>query len=414
MDHVHSPEIQSSDQPQMKVFGLLAEYETTDQLLEASAKVRDAGYRYWDTHTPFPVHGIDEAMGIRRTILPLIVLCCGITGCATGLLLQWWTSSIYYPVIISGKPMFSLPAFIPVTFELTILFSAFGAVFGMLALNGLPRLYHGVFNSKRFNQRMTTDRFYISIEARDPRFSIEQTRNLLEETQPSMIELVEEPASAAIPHLLKKYVVLVMTIILTLSLIPPALIARARSRTSEVTRLQLIWDMDQQPKFRTQSVNPLFADGRAMRPQVPGTVARGEGMIDSHLHRGLINGQWAKTNALPLTEALLSRGQQRFNIYCAQCHGMDGYGSGPVAVRAERLQEGTWVAPLSMHDQVVKDREDGHIFNTITNGIRTMPAYGDQIKVEDRWAIVAYIRALERSQNARIEDVPADRRGEMP
>ncbi len=151
-----------------------------------------------------------------------------------------------------------------------------------------------------------------------------------------------------------------------------------------------------------------------MRPQVPGTVARGEALADDHLNKGLVHGQFAKTNALPVTETLARRGQHLFGIYCSQCHGLDGYGHGPVAVRAERLQEGSWVAPLSMHDQVVKDREDGHIFNTITNGIRTMPAYGDQITIRDRWAIVAYIRALERSQDARIEDVPADRRGELP
>ncbi|KXK31696.1 MAG: DUF3341 domain-containing protein [Candidatus Omnitrophica bacterium] len=397
-----------------KVFGVLAEYDSTHALLAASEKIRDAGYKKWDTHTPFPVHGIDEAMGIRRTILPLIVLICGLTGCASGLLLQWWTSSVDYPVIISGKPMFSIPAYIPVTFELTILFSAFGAVFGMLGLNRLPLFYHGVFNSRGFSKRMTTDRFFISIEAIDPKFDASKICEMLRGNGAIEVEVVEEPAQAFLPPTLRRWGISALVVLGVLALIPPALIARSRSRTSENTRLQLMWDMDQQPKFKAQSVNPLFADGRAMRPQVPGTVARGEAFADDHLNKGLVHGQFAKTNALPVTETLARRGQHLFGIYCSQCHGLDGYGHGPVAVRAERLQEGSWVAPLSMHDQVVKDREDGHIFNTITNGIRTMPAYGDQITIRDRWAIVAYIRALERSQDARIEDVPADRRGELP
>lgn len=414
MSKAKAPRNNTSKPAESKIFGILAEYDSTHSLLAASAKVRDAGFKKWDTHTPFPIHGIDEAMGIRRTILPLVVLISGLTGCIAGLSLQWWTSAVDYPVIISGKPMFSIPAFIPITFELTILFSVFGAVFGMLGLNRLPLFYHGVFNSRRLAERMTTDRFFISIEAIDPKFDVSRVRELLRGTGATEIEVVEEPSRATFPPVLSRWGIPTLVVLGVLALLPPALIARSRSKTSENTRLQLMWDMDQQPKFKAQSVNALFADGRSMRPQVPGTVARGEVHADDQLNKGLIKGQWSKTNALPITETVVKRGQRMYGIYCAQCHGLDGYGQGTVAVRAERLQEGTWVAPLSMHDQVVRDREDGHIFNTISHGIRSMPAYGDQIAVNDRWAIVAYIRALERSQNARIEDVPADRRGELP
>jgi hypothetical protein len=150
-----------------KVYGILAEYETPADLYHACEKVRDAGYGAWDAHTPFPVHGLERAMGLRPSIVPWIVCVMGFSGAALGFLLQWWTSAVDYPLIISGKPFNSYPAFVPVTFELGILLGSFGAVFGMFGLNKLPTLYHSVFNSRRF-ARCTDDRFFISIEARDP------------------------------------------------------------------------------------------------------------------------------------------------------------------------------------------------------------------------------------------------------
>ena len=398
-----------------KVFGLVAEFETGHDLVEASAKVRDAGYKDWDTHSPHPVHGIDEAMGIRRTILPAIVFVCGLAGATTGLAIQWYMNSADYPFMISGKPIWSLPAHIPIIFEITILFSAIGAVFGMLGLNGLPKLYHGLFNSRRFSERMTSDRFYISIEASDKNFDISKTRELLDSTGSSHVETVEEESSTDdIPQPILNWGKIAALIVVTLLFIPPLLIWKERSRSHNHTRIQLIWDMDQQPKFKSQSPNPIFADGRSMRAAVAGTVPRGEANTDDALNLGLQpDGQWVKEIPLSVNEKLLARGQNRFNIYCAQCHGLDGYGRGPVAVRAEKLQEGTWVAPALFHDEPYRNRENGDLFNTITNGIRTMPAYGDQITRDDRWAVVAYVRALMRSQRAKLDDVPMERRAEL-
>lgn len=154
--------------------GLLVEFETPAAVLDAARKVRDAGYTKWDAHTPFPVHGMDGAMGLRSTRLPWIVMAGGTAGCATGLALQWWTNAVNYPFNISGKPFWSIPANIPVTFELTVLFSAFSAFLGMLLLNGLPQLHHPVFSSERF-RRATQDRFFLSIEAADPQFDETRT-----------------------------------------------------------------------------------------------------------------------------------------------------------------------------------------------------------------------------------------------
>ncbi len=199
-----------------------------------------------------------------------------------------------------------------------------------------------------------------------------------------------------------------LIILAALALIPPALIARARAVKSAKPRVHIFGDMDNQPRFKAQQSNPMFADQRAMRLPVPGTVARGELQLDDHYYRGKVDGQWATTFPVPVTNSFMERGQERYNVFCAPCHGLDGAGRGIVAVRAEELEEPTWVPPLSIHADEPRKRPPGHLFNTITNGIRTMPGHGAQIPVEDRWAIVAYLQALQRSQRANVEDVPAD------
>ncbi len=198
-----------------------------------------------------------------------------------------------------------------------------------------------------------------------------------------------------------------------LALIPLALIARARVTTSSEPRIQLIRDMGRQPKFKTQSADPMFADGRAMRPEVAGTVARGERHANAAFWTGRDADGWVTAFPVAVNDALLRRGQERYDIFCAPCHGLAGYGDGPVAKRADALQEGTWTPPSSYHTDLVRQRPLGFIFNTITYGIRNMPAYGPQIPASDRWAIIAYVRALERSQDARIDDVPPELRREL-
>jgi mono/diheme cytochrome c family protein len=208
-----------------------------------------------------------------------------------------------------------------------------------------------------------------------------------------------------------KWIVPTLVVLTAVALVPAAFISRARTSHSGTPRINLVPDMDYQPKYLPQSANQLFADGRAMRPQVEGTVARGALQADDHLYRGRIGEDWAGSIPLPVTKARMERGRERFDIYCGVCHGTSGHGDGMIAQRADELAQlgkANWTPPTSLHDQTVLERADGHLFNTITHGIRSMPAYGSQISVEDRWAIVAYIRALQRSQNSRSSDVPED------
>jgi len=403
-----------------ELVGLLAEFTSPEELLAAAREVRTAGYTRWDAHSPFPVHGLDGAMGLRPTRLPWIVMLCGLAGAAGGLLLQWWTNAVNYPFHVSGKPFFSLPANIPVMFETTVLLAAIGAVFGMLALNGLPLLHNAFFSRPKF-RRVTTDRFFISIEAGDPKFDEARTRQFLDSLGSAALESVHSAPAARPPAWMFRAAVVIGVLLL----VPPALIARARVSKSPNPPIHLVQDMDNQEKFKTQRADPLFADGRAMRPPVLGTIARGDYRPDDHLEHGYhligtsedgaprVEYEGTFPPSLTLDEAFVRRGQQRFEIYCAPCHGLDGSGQGIVSLRAVAREQATWVQPTSLQDPLVRDRPVGHLFNTITKGIRTMPAYGDQIAVQDRWAIVAYLRALQRSTQARIEDVPESLRSEL-
>jgi hypothetical protein len=168
----------SLDQP--RTLGLLVEFDNVDSLLEASRRVRDAGYKDWDAHTPFPVHGLNEAMGLQPTFLQWLVLGAGLSGFGFAVWLQWWMNAVDYPYVISGKPIWSIPANVPVMFELTVLFSGLTTFLGMFALNRLPTFYHEVFHSARFEEHATTDRFYISVLASDPMFDRERTGRFLQ------------------------------------------------------------------------------------------------------------------------------------------------------------------------------------------------------------------------------------------
>ncbi len=172
-----------------KVFSVLAEFEDPGALLHAAEKVRDEGYEKFDCHSPFPIHGMDAAMGLKRSPVGYIAGICGLLGGAFGFWLQWWTSTVDYPMVISGKPFFSFQAFIIVTFGLTVLGAAFGAVISMLMINRLPQFFHGNFYSKTF-EKVTDNGFVVSIEANDPKFDKDKTRTFLESIGGKNVEVV--------------------------------------------------------------------------------------------------------------------------------------------------------------------------------------------------------------------------------
>ncbi len=188
---VRSTKSEESGVVKSTVYGLLAEFEDPTSLVAATARAHEAGYRRMDAYSPFPIEELHEALGAQHTRLPLIVLIGGIVGCLGGYSLQYWASAIAYPLNVAGQPLHSWPAFIPVTFECTILVAALSAVLGMLALNGLPMPYHPVFNVPRF-ALASRNRFFLCIEAADPKFDLEATRRFLETLSPREVATVAD------------------------------------------------------------------------------------------------------------------------------------------------------------------------------------------------------------------------------
>lgn len=397
-------------------YGLVAEYDSPGSLIQAAEQVRDAGYEKWDSHSPFPVHGIDPAMGIRPTILPVLVFAGGITGTALAILMQWWMNADQWQWIASGKPYFSLPQQIPIAFELTVLLAGFTAFFGLWGLNKLPQVWHPLFKKDRF-YRATDDGFFISVESQDAKFDRAATERLLRDAGATAVEEVRyttSPEQRAMPRPILGFILMTSV----LALVPFAFIAKWRSSHSTSPHFYIVPDMDFQVSRRPQSESSLFPDERASRLGVAGTVARGELREDEHFYHGLVDGQWATRfpDQIELSEKTMKRGEERFTIYCTPCHGQVGQGNGMIHVRALSVGAGAtgWVQPTNLIDVAAAQnptrQPHGQLFNTISNGIRTMPAYKAQIPEEDRWAIVMYIRALQRSRNASIEDVPASQR----
>ena len=445
----------------------MAEFENEHDLLHAAEKVRDAGYTKTDAFTPFPVHGIDHALGIKPTILPFIVLCAGLTGLFTALLMQWWMNGVDYKYIISGKPFGITPASIPVSFELTILFSAFTSVLGMLALNGLPRFSNPVFTNAKFD-RATNDRFFLYVDATDKYYNRESVRELLSSVHANSLDEVSEDST---PSELPRWILLGALLIMLAGLIPAAIVLNMRASFSDLPRWHVFFDMDFQPKKKPQQTTTIFKDGRTMRPQVPGTISRGQldqqdpfylGYdpmkvtsfdTEKHIYVSTVDSvavdSVAKVSALssalggsvqppagspaagtpaagaapvlpfleklPIeaNEANIKLGKTKYEIYCSACHGYSGYGDGLVSKRAASLAQDTWAPPSSLHLDRIQKQPVGQIFHTISKGQGKMASYASSITPQERWSIVLYVRALQRSRNANIDDVPVDQRGSL-
>ena len=441
-----------------KACGWMAEFENEHDLLHAAEKVRDAGYTKTDAFTPFPVHGIDHALGIKPTILPFIVLCAGLTGLCTALLMQWWMNGVDYKYIISGKPFGITPASIPVSFELTILFSAFTSVLGMLALNGLPRFSNPVFTNAKFD-RATDDRFFLFVDATDKYYNRESVRELLGSVHATSLDEVMEDSS---PTEIPRAIWLGALLLVLAGLIPATIVLNMRAGFSDLPRWHVFFDMDFQPKKKPQQTTTIFKDGRTMRPQVDGTVARGQLQEQDPFYLGYdpllssswidgdkpiyvstqdppakdaaaaaapqapaaqapaagdggaaLNLPWVDKLPLEITPENMKLGRTKYETYCAPCHGYAGDGNGLVSERAKNLQQDTWTPPTSLHADRVQKQAVGRIFYTISNGQGKMAAYGSSLSPQERWSIVLYVRALQRSWNAKMEDVPVEQRSSL-
>ena len=263
-------------------YGILAEFATPADLIKAIEKTREAGYRRIDAYTPFPSEEVAEALGFHHTRLTMIVLIGGIVGGLTGFFMQVYYAMVVYPYDVGGRPNFSWPMFIPVTFELTVLGAALSAVFGMLALNGLPMPYHPLFNVERF-ALASRDRFFLAIEARDPKFQLSETRDFLRTLGPTEVTDVERwlprrtvLASGGVYPRRKPAADIDQVAVAFPVGINPAARRCIVAISILVALVGCRQKMATQPAYRPLRATAFFRDGLTARPQVPGPIARGD------------------------------------------------------------------------------------------------------------------------------------------
>jgi mono/diheme cytochrome c family protein len=299
-------------------------------------------------------------------------------------------------------------------------------------------VWHPLFRLERFG-RVTDDGFFLAIEAKDRRFDVDKTKKLLQDDHAIEVEacyLDADPKQKQMP----KWILALIVASTAFALVPFAIAAKARNSKSAEPHIHIFPDMDFQPKYKSDTAMDMFSDGRTNRGEITGTIPRGWLEEDSVFYKGLEHGDQGDTwttgfpKQYPDTPAftldlrgkpfvvdlkLVQRGQNRFNIYCTPCHGYDGNGKGMVPERV-RQEGGVWqarnlVEPPDPADKsgVAVRMPNGQLFNTISNGFQTMQGYAGQIPAADRWAIVAYVRALQRAQNASEDDIPADERGSI-
>lgn len=376
-----------------KLYAVTALFDTPNDIVDASCKTAEKGYKKFDAFTPYPVHRLDGAMGLEQSKVGYIAFAGGSLGCFLALLMIWWMSGVNYPNIIGGKPFFSLPPSIPIIFEGTILLTGFATVIGMLVLlNKLPKI-NNPLNDTPFMSRVSSDRFGLAIAASDKKFSESEVRSFLQSLGGHTIEnIYYRPSNLDVktPVFDKKFIMTLIGIAAVTALVSYFTLNYV---LYNVVPFDWMWH---QAKLNSQSESSFFADKAGMRVPPAGTVARGfipyeyKGMPDSAVRM--------LSNPLPVNLKILAAGQDKYNIFCSPCHGYFGEGDG-------RLKD-QFPKPPSLHNNKVLNWSDGNIYHVITNGQNVMPAYDSQISRDDRWAIVHYLRALQRSKNAKDEDLP--------
>ncbi len=372
-----------------RAFSVLGLFDSPQLLMQAIPQVKQKVAGRLDAYSPYPIHGIEKALGLRKSPITGMVLVMGIIGAVSGLALQLWTSSIDYPQVTAGKPYFSWEAFIPIVFELMVLFAAFTAGLGMLLLlNRLPFFRHPMLKSRSM-PRITRDTFALSVESDGAALDVDAAAAVLRNAGAKSIEVVPaaDPIGPASPRLL----------IAVLAGIAVSC-AAAGYLTYWAIKLFPVFPpmvhMLEQRRLDPQQSSGFFPDRFGMRMPVAGTVMR-----ESPPYT-IANEDGAKelVNPLPRTESVLRQGKQAYANYCRVCHGMLGDG-------ALTLTAAYGAKPANLVTKSMTALEDGKIYHTITAGKNAMPAYVSDLNENERWAAVHYVRVLQRALNAKESDI---------
>src|SRR5574338_727373 len=370
-----------------KIFGIAATFKTPDEIINAAKKVSSSCFTDFDVNTPYPVHGMDKAMKIKPSKLGFVTLVMGLSGASIALLFMYWTMSVNYPMVIGGKPFFALPAFIPVTFELTVLLATVSTVIAMIALFfRLPDNKHPLHDTD-YMKSVSSDKYGIVIESSDPKFDEKSVNDFLKNLNPLAIEVIYFPPQESYSIFQPKFILFLIGV------------AGVVSGGTYITLNKLLYTvpynfMMNQEKLNPQKTSNLFADDRGMRTPVEGTVARG---FIPYPYAGQTNPAEVLSNPYIPTKENLELGKSKFLTYCSPCHG--NFADGDSRLR------GQFPNPPTLHSTRARDFSDGMIYHIITNGQNVMPSYASQVTREERWAIVNYIRVLQRAKNASDSDL---------
>ena len=369
------------------LFGIAATFKSPDDIINAARKVTKEGYTNFDVNTPYPVHGMDKAMNIKPSKLGFVTLVMGLSGASIALLFMYWTMSIDYPLVIGGKPFFALPAFIPITFEVTVLLATVSTVIAMLALFfRLPDNKHPLHDTN-YMKAVSADKFGLVIEANDPKFDTASVENLLNSLNTIKLEKIYYPEVETYPIFQPKFILLLIA--------SAAVVSGGTYLTLNKLLYTVPFDwMMKQDKLTPQHYSELFEDGYGMRTPVEGTVARG---FIPYPFMGENNPTSVLSNPLLPTKENLTLGKEKYLTFCSPCHG--NFGDGDSRLR------GQFPNPPTLHSTRAREFSDGMIYHIITNGQNVMPSYASQVTREERWAIVNYIRVLQRAKNAKDSDL---------
>jgi mono/diheme cytochrome c family protein len=379
-----------SDSP----FAVLGLFDSADALMKAIPEVRARGLGRLEAYTPYPIHGMDEALGLRRSPLGGMVLVMGILGALTALGFEYWISAIDYPIVTGGKPPGSWEAFVPIMFEVTVLFATFTAGLGMLLLlNKLPFFGHPVLSSKAI-EGITRDRFALSVEADASPLDAAAAREALAASGAAQIEVL--PDVGRRPFLTSDYVLRTLGGIFAACVVSGLLMYWAVKLFPVLPPMVHMLD---QPRLNPQKADSFFKDGHGMQIPVAGTVARGYPPI------GVTSQEEAASlvNPLPRTREVFALGRESFRRRCAVCHGAlaSGVGSLTAAYGAK---------PANLQAKQFLEYPDGKIYWVIVMGKNAMPSHAADLSETERWAVVHYVRALQRAQNAKDEDLKVEDR----
>ncbi|MFZ5983767.1 MAG: quinol:electron acceptor oxidoreductase subunit ActD [Acidobacteriota bacterium] len=380
---------ETAAEPGGRAFAVLGLFETAEDILAAAQGLRDKGLGRLEAYTPYPVHGLDAALGHRRSPLAGMVLVMGFIGAVSAFLFQMWATGIDYPIVVGGKAPMAWQAFIPILFEVMVLFATFTAGLGMLLLmNRLPFYGHPILSSASIG-KITRDRFALSLEAYGGAFDAREARAALEEAGATEVEILPAPEPSgpwSANYLLKGFFA-----------VGAACLVAGYATYWAVKLFPVLppmVHMEDQPKLDPQEPSALFRDGRGMQSPPSGTVARGflpYSPAAPEEAAGL-------ANPLPRTEPVLDRGQKAYRTHCAVCHGVLGDG-------VPTLTASYGAKPANLQARAIRELSDGKIYDAIVRGKNAMPSYAPHLSVEDRWSVVHYVRVLQRAQNATDADL---------